>query len=102
MAGTEGADGEPLDALVLLEDPNFEEVEDLEQLPEHLLRELENFFDVYKMLEPGTTPPPPKLVAVADRAYRPLLRRPGRGLPSITSRTTSTSDRCSSSRGLAE
>jgi inorganic pyrophosphatase len=33
-------------------------VEDLEQLPEHLLRELENFFDVYKMLEPGTTPAP--------------------------------------------
>jgi inorganic pyrophosphatase len=97
VAGTEGADGEPLDALVLLEDPtfpgcwvrarvvgvfwirydndgesrreaklitvadgdpNFEGVQDLEQLPEHLLRELENFFDVYKMLEPGTSPAP--------------------------------------------
>ncbi len=48
VAGTEGADGEPLDALV----------EDLDQLPEHLLAELENFFDVYKMLEPGTSPAP--------------------------------------------
>ena len=34
-------------------DPNFDRVQDLDQLPEHLLRELENFFDVYKMLEPG-------------------------------------------------
>jgi inorganic pyrophosphatase len=97
VAGTEGADGEPLDALVLLEDPtfpgcwvrarvvgvfwirydkegesrreakiiavaegdpNFEEVRDLDQLPRHLLAELENFFDVYKMLEPGTSPAP--------------------------------------------
>ena len=39
-------------------DPNFQEVRDLEQLPEHLLRELENFFDVDKMLEPGTSPAP--------------------------------------------
>jgi inorganic pyrophosphatase len=39
-------------------DPNFEEVQDLDQLPEHLLRELENFFDIYKMLEPGTSPAP--------------------------------------------
>jgi inorganic pyrophosphatase len=30
----------------------------LDQLPEHLLAELENFFDVYKMLEPGTSPAP--------------------------------------------
>jgi inorganic pyrophosphatase len=33
-------------------DPNFDGVQDLDQLPEHLLAELENFFDVYKMLEP--------------------------------------------------
>jgi inorganic pyrophosphatase len=39
-------------------DPNFEEVENLDQLPKHLLCELENFFDVYKMLEPGTSPAP--------------------------------------------
>ena len=37
-------------------DPNFDDVRDLDQLPEHLLRELENFFDVYKMLEPGASP----------------------------------------------
>jgi inorganic pyrophosphatase len=97
VAGTEGADREPLDALVLLEDPtfpgcwvrarvvgvfwirydkqgetrreaklitvaegdpNFAEVQDLEQLPEHLRHKLENFLDVYKMLEPGTSPNP--------------------------------------------
>jgi inorganic pyrophosphatase len=39
-------------------DPNFEEVQDPDQLPEHPLAELENFFDVYKMLEPGTSPAP--------------------------------------------
>jgi inorganic pyrophosphatase len=120
VAGTEGADGEPLDALVLLEDPtfpgcwvrarvvgvfwirydkegesrreaklitvaegdpNFEEVHDLDQLPDHLLSELENFFDVYKMLEPGTSPVPDgyegrqaalrEVEAARDRAGRP-------------------------------
>jgi inorganic pyrophosphatase len=39
-------------------DPNFDDIEDLDQLPEHLLRELENVFDVYKLLEPGTSPAP--------------------------------------------
>ena len=39
-------------------DPNLQEIQDLEHLSEHLLRELENFFDVYKMLEPGTSPAP--------------------------------------------
>ncbi len=39
-------------------DPNFDDVQDLDQLPEHLLAELENFFDVDKMLEPGTSPAP--------------------------------------------
>ena len=39
-------------------DPNFDEVQDLSDLSEHLLAELENFFDVYKMLEPGTSPVP--------------------------------------------
>ena len=120
VAGTEGIDGEPLDALVLLEDatfpgcwvrarvvgvfwirydkqgesrreakiitvaegdPNFQEVQDLDQLPEHLLAELENFFDVYKKLEPGTSPAPDgyeglpaalrELQAARDRARRP-------------------------------
>ena len=95
VAGTEGADGEPLDALVLLEDPTFPgclvrarpvgvfwmadekgpdakiicvpvddprsssgRVSDLADLPRHLLDEIEHFFDVYKMLEPGTSPAP--------------------------------------------
>ncbi|MHB8295928.1 MAG: inorganic diphosphatase [Acidimicrobiales bacterium] len=81
-------DGDPLDALVLLEDPTFpgcwvrarpvgifwmqdehgpdaklmcvldgdpawEAVADLNDLPAHLLAEIEHFFDVYKMLEPN-------------------------------------------------
>ena len=84
---TLGEDGDPLDALVMLEDPtfpgcwvrarpvgvfwmsdekgpdakiicvpagdpNWEHVRDLEDFPQHLLDEIEHFFDVYKMLEP--------------------------------------------------
>jgi inorganic pyrophosphatase len=83
---TLGEDGDPLDALVLLEDPTFpgcwvtarpvgvfwmedekgpdakiicvppdeprwNGIDDLNQLPLHLLNEIEHFFDVYKMLE---------------------------------------------------
>ncbi len=85
---TLGEDGDPLDALVLLEDPTFpgcmvtarpvgvflmsdengpdaklicvldrdpmmDDVADLRDLPQHLLDEIEHFFDVYKALEPG-------------------------------------------------
>jgi len=81
-------DGDPLDALVLLEDatfpgcwikaravgvfwmeddagpdakvlcvpagdPRWAEVEDMGDLPEHLAKEIEHFFEVYKTLEPG-------------------------------------------------
>jgi inorganic pyrophosphatase len=81
-------DGDPLDALVLVEDPTFPgcvvrarplgvfwmtdehgpdakivcvpdrdpawgDITDLDELPEHLLKEIEQFFDVYKELEPG-------------------------------------------------
>jgi inorganic pyrophosphatase len=85
---TLGEDGDPLDALVLLEEPTFPGchlharavgvfwmrddagpdakvlavpaedprwagMEDLEDMPEHLLDEIRHFFEAYKMLEPG-------------------------------------------------
>lgn len=34
-------------------DPQWDRVDDLDQLPAHLLKEIEHFFDIYKMLEPG-------------------------------------------------
>jgi inorganic pyrophosphatase len=81
-------DGDPLDALVLLEDPTFpgchirarpigvlemadeagrdlkvlcvasgdmrwDHLQDIEDVPEHLLAEIKHFFEVYKDLEPG-------------------------------------------------
>jgi inorganic pyrophosphatase len=81
-------DGDPLDALVLLDDPTFpgcwvraravgifwmsddkgpdakvlcvpagdarwEEIDDLDGLPDHLTDEIGHFFEVYKELEPG-------------------------------------------------
>ena len=85
---TLGEDGDPLDALVLLDDPTFpgcwvssrpvgvfwmeddkgpdakiicvpggdprwDNVQEIEDVPESLRAEIEHFFDVYKMLEPG-------------------------------------------------
>jgi inorganic pyrophosphatase len=85
---TLGEDGDPLDALVLLEEPTFPgcwitarpvgvfwmtddkgpdakivcvpaqdprwgDVNDIEDVPELLRAEIEHFFEVYKMLEPG-------------------------------------------------
>ncbi len=88
LPDTLGEDGDPLDALVMLEEPTFpgcwvsarpvgvfwmqdeagpdakvvcvpsgdprwEHVQDIDDLPSHLVMEIEHFFDVYKMLEPG-------------------------------------------------
>lgn len=96
---TLGEDGDPLDALVLLEEPTFpgclvacrvlgvfwmrDEAgpdakllcvpagdprwpqADLGDLPDHLLREIEHFFDIYKTLEPDKEANPE---GFADRA----------------------------------
>jgi inorganic pyrophosphatase len=40
---------------VSIGDPRFDEVRQLEHLPTHWLREIETFFDTYKILEPKTT-----------------------------------------------
>jgi inorganic pyrophosphatase len=88
ITGTLGEDGDPLDALVLLEeatfpgcrirarpvamcvmsdeagndakvlcvpatDPRWTEVQDLQDVPSHLLAEIRHFFEVYKELEPA-------------------------------------------------
>ncbi len=90
VPGTVGEDGEPLDALVLLDeptypgiwvaarvvgvswigtrtgreakllcvplgDPAYDDVQDLDDLPRHVVREIGQFFDVYKQLDDGTT-----------------------------------------------
>jgi inorganic pyrophosphatase len=90
VPGTVGENGEPLDALVLLDeptypgiwvaarvvgvswigtrtgreakllcvpldDPAYEDVQDLDDLPRHVVREIGQFFDVYKQLDDGTT-----------------------------------------------
>ena len=38
---------------VVASDPRFENVTDIDHLPQHLLAEIGHFFDVYKQLEPG-------------------------------------------------
>ncbi|MGH9138002.1 MAG: inorganic diphosphatase [Acidimicrobiales bacterium] len=88
LPDTLGEDGDPLDALVMLDDPTFPgcwvsarpvgvfwmeddkgpdakiicvlagdprwgDVREIHDLPEHMLAEIQHFFDVYKTLEPG-------------------------------------------------
>jgi inorganic pyrophosphatase len=90
VPGTKASDGDPIDALVMVEEPTFPgclirvrllgvltieddkgvkepkllavpiaeprfaEYNDIKDVPAHLLREIENFFDIYKQLEDNT------------------------------------------------
>ena len=94
LPDTAGADGEPLDVLVVTEDPTFpgcwvsarpigvfwieygdeereakviavpehdptwDKIHELAELPDHLLDEIKQFFEVYKTLEPSRSPRP--------------------------------------------
>jgi inorganic pyrophosphatase len=51
MTDEKGADAKVL--CVPAHDPRWEQYQDMGDLPEHLLDEIGNFFDVYKLLEPG-------------------------------------------------
>ena len=112
---TLGEDGDPLDALVLLDDPPFpgcwvtarpvgvfwmedekgpdakiicvtpgdprwDPVDDLDQLPRHLLDEIEHFFDVYKMLEPDKSSAT-RGYEGKDRAWEEIRRAQERYVP---------------------
>ncbi|MBV8386916.1 MAG: inorganic diphosphatase [Acidimicrobiia bacterium] len=53
--------GEQREAKILavpLEDPNWKDIDDIDDLPEHRRDEISHFFDVYKELEPSRTPRP--------------------------------------------
>ena len=106
---TLGEDGDPLDALVLLEDPTFpgcwvsarpvgvfwmedeagpdakiicvpagdprwDDVQDIDELPDYLVDEIEHFFDMYKMLEPGKDIDHPRLRGRRRRVDRDRAR----------------------------
>lgn len=49
---------------VLIDDPRMEEIQSLESIPKHSLREIEEFFNTYKHLERGKTT---HIVGWADR-----------------------------------
>ncbi len=54
-------DGETREAKIIAvpdQDPDWDEVKDLADLPKHELEEISHFFDVYKDLEPSRTPSP--------------------------------------------
>lgn len=38
---------------VPVKDPRFDEIKDIEDLPKHMLKEIAEFFETYKRLEPG-------------------------------------------------
>jgi inorganic pyrophosphatase len=51
MRDEQGPDAKILS--VLKSDPRWEDVDDLDGLPRHLLNEIAHFFEIYKTLEPG-------------------------------------------------
>jgi inorganic pyrophosphatase len=48
-------DGEKDDKVIAVptEDPRYDHVRDIDDVPEHLRKEIEHFFETYKALEPG-------------------------------------------------
>ena len=52
MEDESGIDEKLLAVPVSKVDPNFDEIQDLKDLPKHTLAKIKNFFETYKMLEP--------------------------------------------------
>ncbi len=53
MEDESGIDEKLLAVPVSKIDPTFEEIQELSDLPKHTLSKIKNFFETYKMLEPG-------------------------------------------------
>lgn len=53
MEDEEGIDTKILAVPVEKIDPRFKEIQDIDDLPEHLKKEIKEFFENYKKLEPG-------------------------------------------------
>jgi len=53
MEDESGIDEKLLAVPVSKIDPTFDEIQDIDDLPKHTLAKIKNFFETYKMLEPG-------------------------------------------------
>lgn len=53
MEDEEGIDTKILAVPIEKIDPRFKEIQDIDDLPEHLRKEIKEFFESYKKLEPG-------------------------------------------------
>jgi len=53
MEDESGVDEKLLAVPVSKIDPTYEEIQDIDDLPKHTLAKIRNFFETYKMLEPG-------------------------------------------------
>jgi len=53
MEDESGIDEKLLAVPVSKIDPTFEEIQDIDDLPKHTLAKIKNFFETYKLLEPG-------------------------------------------------